>query len=346
MLKRQKKIIHSIGIFLYACFMILSCESDDSGNTTMPTADPSPDWHDTCENIALAEGKLGLSALYDEEGNKIPDSEVNSDAVAWTVLTSESHSSYSGVGRYGNCTATLIETNGGSNSPAYVLTNGHCVGVGLLSASGVTIDQEANSLKKMYFKYYVENGTQDYIVVDNKTIKFASMDGTDVAVVELDTTLSELKNQGITPFSLSSTKPSPCTQARNVGVPLSDVEVLGLRFSDCYIGDEVALNEGDYSFSQSIRHRCSIVGGNSGSPIFNRQEGTIIGVVNTAVNDSPGGAKACSLNRPCELNSDGTNSVEPKENYGQYVDFLAGCFLEGVFDLDLGTCEINQKFSI
>ena len=348
MLKNQKRITCSYGLFLFVSTIAISCYSDDSDSSDEPIATPNSDWHDTCESLALGQGKLGLSAIYDQAGNKIPDSQVNSDDVDWTVLTPASHSAYSGVGRYGNCSAALIETEGGSGAPAYVLTNGHCVGAGLLSANGVTIDEEANGQKKMYFKYYVENGEEDYLVVDNKTIKFASMDGTDVALVELDTTLGELKSQGITAFKISASKPNLCTQARNVGVPLSGVDStsVGLRLSDCYIGDEVSLNEGDYRFSESIRHRCSIVGGNSGSPIFNRQDGTIIGVVNTAVNDNADGLEDCSLNKPCELASGGTVAVEPKENYGQYVDFLAACFSDGVFDLNLSSCEINEKFSL
>ena len=343
-----KKIVWVIGL----SFGITACEADSNDSTTPNTGNNSSqgstDWHDNCESLALAEGKLGLTAIYDEDGNKIPDSQVNTNQVYWTVLTSESHGAYSGVGRYGGCTGTLIETGGDSSSPAYVLTNGHCVGTGLLSAQGVTIDQVANSSKKMYFNYYLENGADEYLPIDNKTIKFASMDGTDVAVVELDATLGELKDQGITAFQISSTKPSLCTQARNVGVPLTGVssQNIGLRLSDCFIGDEVSLNEGPYRFVESIRHRCSIVGGNSGSPIFNKATGSIIGVVNTAVNDDAASSNDCVLNKPCEVSSSGEKTVESEENYGQYVDFLAGCFSDGIFDIDLSSCGINAKFSL
>ena len=333
-----------VGILIHS--LVVSC---DSGSSNKPSSTSStPNWHDNCESLALSQGHLGLTAIYDSEGNKIHDSLVNSDQVNWTILTAESHSEYSGVGRYGGCTGTLIETGGGSGAPAYILTNGHCVGTGLLSPNGVTIDQDANNLKKMYFKYYVENDTEDFLIVNNKTIKFASMDGTDVAVVELDTTLSALKELGITAFTLSATKPTLCTQARNVGVPLSGMreQNIGLRLSDCYIGDEVSLHEGVYRFTESIRHRCSIVGGNSGSPIFNRQTGAIIGVVNTAVNDNEVNTSDCALNKPCEISSSGATSTEPEENYGQYIDFLTGCFSEGVFDIDLSTCEIKDKFSL
>lgn len=341
MQKLTRRFIYVIGLGIIA-----SCGSEDANKPGTSNNNNQADWHDNCAALALKQEQFGLTAIYDEEGNKISDTQVNSELVNWTILTAQTHSQYSGVGRYGSCSATLIETGGSNDAPAYVLTNGHCVGAGLLSAKGVTIDQTANSTKKMYFNYYLENDSEDFLVINNKTIKFASMDGTDVAVVELDASLAELKSQGVTAFKLSSTKPSLCTQARNVGVPLSGVQQPGLRFSDCFIGDEVSLHEGEYRFVESIRHRCSIVGGSSGSPIFKRDDNSIIGVVNTAVNDNTRVQDDCTLNKPCEVSSTGEKSIESNENYGQYVDFLVGCFAQGIFNLNLDTCGINDKFSL
>ena len=129
-----------------------------------------------------------------------------------------------------------------------------------------------------------------------------------------------------------------------IGMPQSGVQKLGLRKTVCKLGEQVSVQEGRYAFSQSYRHRCSIVGGNSGSAVFSRENYEIVAVNNTAVNDNSIGQEACSLNRPCEITKSGEKNVYYKENYAQPVIHLKKCFnAEGIFDKELTNCPIKEQ---
>lgn len=295
----------------------------------------------------LRESGIGLTAIYDSSGKKIEDNLVNSTSVDWTMLDATKDRVYNGVGRLSNCTGALIETNGNSSAPAYVLTNGHCVGTSLLAASGAVFDATTN--KTMYLNYYKGAAAESQTAISGKLIKFGSMDDTDVGIIQLDKTLAEIKALGFCAYPIAKTKPVVGTTVKLVGVPLTgiDSDHLGLHRDYCKIGETVKLMEGDYTFSASFRHRCSMVGGNSGSPIFDVATGEIVGVNNTTANDSAATTAACALNHPCEVDSAGTKTLQVNENYGQSVDFVAGCFdSAGVFDRSLSTCGINARFPL
>ncbi len=81
--------------------------------------------------IALAfTTQLTLAAIYDRQGRKLPDREVNSNRVNWQLLTTETDKKYNGIGLidldYGVCTGFAIAVGNNFKSPAYVLTNAHC----------------------------------------------------------------------------------------------------------------------------------------------------------------------------------------------------------------------------
>ena len=291
---------------------------------------------------------LGLSAIFDEHGYKLPDTEVNIPEVAWAVLDAESHKFYSGVGRYGNCTGTLLDTTDDSSAPAYVLTNGHCVTSGSMAPSGYLSDAPESPSRKMHFNYYKGFTPATLITVSVKKISFASMDKTDAALVELNASLGELKDRGICPFRLGEAKPVSGQKIQVVGVPLTGMlpENQGLRLSICTAGGTVALREGEYTFPDSFRHQCSAVGGSSGSPVFEPRDFSIVGLVNTSINDSAAAEASCSLNKPCEVSESGEIITNTKDNYAQKIDYLVGCFDRfGFFDLRLSTCGIKAKFS-
>lgn len=318
-----------------------------------------PDRNTNISSISLTKGShcytvpatssLNLSTIFDRSGFKLPDSDVNSAEVNWLILNGDKHSFFNGVGRYGNCTGTLIDSSELATAPAYVITNGHCVSTSLISESGVLLNQPEDSSKRMIFHYYKGFTSETVEIVRNKEITFASMDQTDAAIVELNITLTELKAKGICPFQISSSKPATGQKVQVVGVPLTGMNAsnYGLRLSNCQIGETVAIREGNYSFPVSFRHRCSIVGGSSGSPVFETETYSIVGLVNTAVEDSALNNENCTLSKPCEVSSDGDISINTDDNYGQTIEYLSGCFDElGVFNHELNSCGVKTKFGI
>ncbi|MCB9229169.1 MAG: trypsin-like peptidase domain-containing protein [Deltaproteobacteria bacterium] len=342
-LKKSCFLLNGVLILSAACAEKQNRPSISPASTELTIADYcSPD-----EKLS----QLRLSALFNENEEEIPDSQVNSGQVAWITLQkdTESHRFYSGVGRYGNCTGTLLYTSSLREAPAYIITNGHCVTSGLISPSGLLLNQTDSSGKKMYFNYYYGFSDESLEIIKGNKIAFASMDGTDAAIVELKATLGELTDKGICPFKLSSQQVRKNMAVQVAGVPLSGVSssLLGLRLSFCSLGDTVSLREGSYSFPESFRHHCSIVGGNSGSPVISSGKYEIVGLVNTAVNDSAEAQEACSLNKPCEISTDGSITTNSSENYGQPTDYLVGCFDEsGTFDHHQSSCGIKARFGI
>jgi V8-like Glu-specific endopeptidase len=339
-------------VLLISCGKSSNPSTQTGSDTTSPPTDSDKNQNTIPHDCSFSElDSLQLSAIYNSKGEKLPDSSVNSSEIAWTILNPSQHPSFNGLGRYSNCSGTLLETNSSnSDAPAYVLTNGHCVGSSLLGAEEVVLDRAEAAGKKMMLAYYNANvlGTS-YTTVSARTIAFASMNQTDAAIVELNSTLAQLKTQGFCAYSLAADRPAKGTQVFIAGVPLSGVNSskLGLHFASCSIGETVSLWEGDYRFLDSFRHRCSIMGGNSGSAIFDRHSKKIVGVVNTAVNDNAITQSDCSLNKPCEKDASGASSTNAEENYGQYVNYLAGCFNEnGIFDATLSSCGITAKFGL
>ncbi len=318
------------------CFIALSC-----GTSNITSDDLAG------ENFCHYLDQEGLSlAVSDCQGNKIFDRDVNSNRVAWLTLSSNKadHLRYNGVGRVGNCSGALLDTGVSEGAPAYFLTAAHCLDYqgGYFPSQGVFTDILVSS-SVVQFNYYMDVVSADQTLSESvKKITFATMENNDLAILELSSSLEDLKNKGLKAYKISSKAPHKGQLVKLVGVPLSGVTSLGLRKAVCRIGKQVFLEEGDFSFPQSYRHRCSSVGGVSGSPLFDFDSLEIIAVNNTGVNDNSQGQGPCTLNRPCEVKPNGEKSVESLENYGQPVYSLASCFTSsGIFDLNQSNCSLN-----
>ena len=81
--------------------------------------------------------------------------------------------------------------------------------------------------------------------------------------------------------------------------------------------------------------------------MFETETYSIVGLVNTAVEDSALNNENCTLSKPCEVSSGGEISINTDDNYGQTIEYLSGCFDElGVFNHELNSCGVKTKFGI
>jgi hypothetical protein len=172
----------------------------------------------------------------------------------------------------------------------------------------------------------------DDIEVDVAAVRWATMRGVDLAVLELDTTLGELREQDVVAYALRP-PPLESTGIRVVGVPVTgvDPEEYYLRASDCAAGATTRLLEFAWLWDAAQSNDCeAIVGGHSGSPVFD-PDGNVVGIVNTTtVAASPGGE--CYLGHPCELTAGGARMLADT-TYAIPVDGVAACFTAaGEFD--------------
>ncbi len=287
-------------------------------------------------------------AIFDRDGNKIPDREVNSNRVNWKMLSSTAGRKYNGVGsldvNYGVCTAFAIDITNRPQAPAYIVTNGHCQGTAarLPNPKDILVDRPSQS---HFIINYFHDFQSERVRIPVKRMVYGTMKDNDIAILELTKTQQELKELGITPLKID---PKPLRKGQPlvvVGIPSEGVteRLKFLHTATCTMGATVHIKEDAYSWSRSLRHNCSIVGGMSGSPMISRRTNRVVGIINTGVNDDAASQPECSINRPCEVSSTGRINTFNRENYGQLVDRIPTCFNEkGIFDLDRSTCQLER----
>lgn len=304
---------------------LLACGSDGGSNAPI----------DDCPPRQLATNQ----AIFDCAGGRLADAQADSEEVAWIELDAERDRQYNAVGRFGSCSGVFIAPKGAEeNSPAYILSNGHCIGPLLPPKSALFDIKTPNT---MTFNLFVGT-SQERLLIASKIVRYASMVDTDLAIVELDSSFGALVASGINPLQLAEKRPKTGDPVINIGIPAAGIasDRLGLRGSVCSYLDTVALREGPYTFSSSIRVQCSVLGGSSGSPIILQGTGQIAALINTTPVDMDAFKEDCEINRPCEVDSTGT-VLRSQYNYAQDVVSLTKCFdSKASFDRGQAACDL------
>jgi hypothetical protein len=291
---------------------------------------------------------LSQAAIYDRNGNKLPDAEVNSDKVNWKLLRASENKKYNGVGLLESvtkvCTAFFVNTRGNPNAPAYAITNGHCYNgvAGFIGEKEIIVNRPSDMIFKL--NYFVNSESRVRSVRVKRTV-YATMKNTDLAILELNTTFKQLVKEGFTPLIIDNALVKAGEPVEAIGVPLEGVKpsLSFLHKAICQIGESVKIREDVYNFDSSVRNRCSIVGGMSGSPMISLKTNRVVAIVNTGVNDEALNQKECSLNRPCEISRNGRVATLPNENYAQRVSNIPSCFNKnGIFSLKLRSCRLEK----
>ncbi|MBI4907086.1 MAG: trypsin-like peptidase domain-containing protein [Acidobacteria bacterium] len=238
------------------------------------------------------------------------------------------------------CGATWIDAGGGSDSPAYLLTSGHCVSLepyGVITDRAVTYQAE--------FHYFVDTRA-GAVTVPVTRVVWSTMKLTDLAVLQLAWTVGEMQAQGLTPHRLARTVPPPGAPVYWVGAPTNFIPTgqTFLRKGDCSALGLTAVVEGRWIWPEQIRNDCpEVYASASGSPLFDAGTNEIAGVIGTTTLLSTHGGEDfdCFQNRPCALGRDGT-VVEQHTSYASPVGGLLGCFQDGRFDLTLPSCPLDR----
>lgn len=250
-----------------------------------------------------------------------------------SVLLKNAHGAaqaVAGVGRFQGemtCSAFLWKPDGAlPESKAWALTNGHCVMPysDRSSSYDVWVKRPASAGWNIKFHYFVDTpAAQKSVAV--ASIIYASMKASDLAVLELNATWSELEREGLLPLPQASKAAEPGHAIRTVGIPQGSFPVAEqfLREARCIEEKTVSVVEWYWTWFDAHRNSCAdIREGSSGSPVLNA-EGQVYAVLNTT--SATGISDSCYLGNPCELERPGAVMVANK-NYAAAIVSLQGCF--------------------
>lgn len=239
---------------------------------------------------------------------------------------------FEGIVKLSNCSGAIIKFAGQPDtSKAYVLTNGHCIQKwgGFLEPGEVWFNRSKRRRMQVFDK-----NMKLYTITSTKIV-YATMTNTDSAIYELKETYADIAKYGIEPLLLSSQRPL-------VGMDIDIVSGYWDRGYRCFIdGFVYELLEGDWTFTDSIRYSdlgCKTKGGTSGSPITQTNSKLVVGINNTGNMD--GGR--CTLNNPCENDTNGNITVM-KRSYGQQTYQFYSCLTADFkIDLSLPGCSLPK----
>ncbi|MFD7978752.1 trypsin-like serine peptidase [Streptomyces sp. NPDC059071] len=220
------------------------------------------------------------------------------------------------VTTYG-CSGSLVRfATSAPDDPALVLTNGHCMELGMAPGQVVV-----NRSSGKQFELLNASGSRVGTLQSTKAV-YGTMTKTDVAIYEVNLTYAQTKYfYGVNPLVMSSVHP-------NAGASIKVVSGYWRTSYSCNIDGFVnQLREGNYVWLDSVRYTsgCNVTGGTSGSPVIDTSTGQVVAVNNTG-NEK---GESCTLNNPCEVDADGEVTVRKGTNYAQETYYIPVCFGPG-----------------
>ena len=185
----------------------------------------------------------------------------------------------------------------------------------------------------------------DLVQVPIEAVEWASVRGTDLAVLRLGATYDELAGRGVRPIDAVAA-PEEGAEILIAGIPVEGIEPNQqyLRGSRCQVGETSdVLEEGLLGHDAQASDCAGILGGSQGSPVFNPAGAAVAMVTTTSIGATE--KIECALGLPCQVSEDGGISVKENTNYMLPVAALAGCFPKGGFTLG-GACELEDPASV
>lgn len=246
------------------------------------------------------------------------------------------------IGQYyagSRCTAVFVRLSDNENAPAYVLTNGHCVQD--WDPNAVHIAEAVNH--KVYFNVFKNTPDSARIEVAVKQIAYSTMKGTDLAIVELNSTVKQLMDKDIQPLSIAQSVPAAGMPIQIFGIPTENIssEEWRLRRTSGTQGQKIdkVLEFSWTWFDLYANDASGIAGGNSGSPVFGSLADGVFGLINTTATKD---ATPCYLGGPCEPTASGTD-YRIGTNYALSVLAVPGCVNSaGKFDVNAPGCTLDK----
>jgi hypothetical protein len=231
-----------------------------------------------------------------------------------------------------NCSGALVRfPTSVDTDRALMLTNGHCYEGGMPGAGVVLQNRSSTRSGTLLSSSGSSLGT-----VRADLLIYATMTKTDVSLYRLNTTFASIKSSfGVTALTVSNTHP---VGGSSMFIPSSYWK----QIWNCTINSFVpTLKEDAWTWQDSIKYNtgCNTTHGTSGSPIIDTNSGQIVGINNTGNDDG----QMCTLNNPCEVDSDGTTHAYQGQSYGQEVYWFNTCLTaSNAIDLNKSGCLLTK----
>ncbi|MDC9588927.1 trypsin-like peptidase domain-containing protein [Xenorhabdus sp. XENO-10] len=278
--------------------------------------------------------------------NTVTLSTANDNGAPLMQSTDPDAEKYRTVGKlnaYSHCTATLIsgENTPNKDTPALILTAGHCVNSNV-GTNDVIVDQPAPEYWQYTPDYFIDKKDELSPIKINR-ILYSTMKYEDIAVLQLDATYGDLAKKGYHPLKLKKNLKMKHQPIVLTHIPVDNVDYnyAYLRKSECNItGTSPLLYEGNspWIWSPVFSTNCAgVVGGTSGSPVFEKDKTDVIGVMNTTTTPEMTG---CGFGRPCTIENNKGISTEGA-SYFIPVDSIANALTKDN-KLDLSKLENNS----
>lgn len=229
-----------------------------------------------------------------------------------------------------NCSASLVRfPTSQSADRAMMLTNGHCYEGGFPSAGQVITDRASTRSGTLLNSTGGSLGT-----VRAERVIYATMTDTDVTLYRLNESFSSIQTRtGATPYTIRNSKANGTEQ-------MFIASGYWKRVWECSLqGFVYQLREDQWTFKDSLRYAkpCDTIGGTSGSPIVDSNARDVIGINNTLNEDG----QRCTLNNPCEVDQNGTVTVDQGRAYGQQTWWFTTCVnASRTLDLTVSGCQL------
>ncbi len=242
------------------------------------------------------------------------------------------------------CTGWVLATGGDDDAPAIAVTTARCVGFS--DPASILTDQVVSGaiLEVNDFARLTSAGEVNAVPVPVARILWASVRGTDLAVLELGATEGDLAGRGVAPITAVA-MPDQGAEILIAGVPVGGVpeDQQYLRGSRCQLGATTDVLESSLLWPDARAVDCpGILEGSQGSAALN-QAGEILAMVISSTIGAPEGPD-CESGRPCEVTQAGA-AVQADTSYVIPVDIVNGCFPKGSLAL-AGDCGLEDPAEV
>jgi hypothetical protein len=292
---------------------------------------------------------LALYGAYTRQSSDVPGADSPQSPAGLFQQAQAAGTSLTAVGRTVGlaepCTAWLLDAGAPAEADAYAVTSARCVGHTDPTAVMAGQDLTDASVEFNAFAPLSTAKQADLVKAPIDAVEWASVRGTDLAVLRLGTTYGELAGRGVRPIDPVAA-PEKGAEILIAGVPIEGIEPNQqyLRGSRCQAGETSDILEEGLLADEAQASDCAgILGGSQGSPVFNPAGAAVAMVTTTTIGATE--KTECALGLPCQVSEDGGISVKENTNYMLPVAVLAGCFPKGGFTLG-ADCALEDPASV